>query len=155
MPFRRALGDLSRGGQLLCSFSHFDRTPHPKVAQNTKTPLKIAETAYPTRGGKRWNDASLWSITPDQESAQKAPPTPRTRVQFRQCAILQYSKTPSLRSPGFEDEDEAPHETGEAGIRTLGTLLGYNALAKRRFRPLSHLTKKESAEYSGRCRTSN
>ena len=29
---------------------------------------------------------------------------------------------------------------GEAGIRTLGTLLGYNALAKRRFRPLSHLT---------------
>jgi hypothetical protein len=31
--------------------------------------------------------------------------------------------------------------TGEAGIRTLGTLLGYNALAKRRFRPLSHLTK--------------
>jgi hypothetical protein len=30
---------------------------------------------------------------------------------------------------------------GEAGIRTLGTLLGYNALAKRRFRPLSHLTK--------------
>jgi hypothetical protein len=49
-------------------------------------------------------------------------------VQFRQCAILQYSKTParnasrsdaggpSLRSPGFEDEDddedenEAPHE---------------------------------------------
>ena len=31
--------------------------------------------------------------------------------------------------------------SGEAGIRTLGTLLGYNALAKRRFRPLSHLTK--------------
>ena len=32
-------------------------------------------------------------------------------------------------------------QTGEAGIRTLGTLLRYNALAKRRFRPLSHLTK--------------
>jgi len=33
-------------------------------------------------------------------------------VQFRQCATLQYSKTPSPRSPGFEDEDEneAPHE---------------------------------------------
>jgi hypothetical protein len=44
---------------------------------------------------------------------------------------------------------------GEAGIRTLGTLLGYNALAKRRFRPLSHLTKHESPEYSGRGRTSN
>jgi hypothetical protein len=29
---------------------------------------------------------------------------PRARgVRFRQCAILQYSKTPSLRSPGFED----------------------------------------------------
>jgi hypothetical protein len=25
---------------------------------------------------------------------------------FNQCAILQYSKTPSLRSPEFEDEDE-------------------------------------------------
>ena len=32
-------------------------------------------------------------------------------------------------------------DNGEAGIRTLGTLLRYNALAKRRFRPLSHLTK--------------
>jgi hypothetical protein len=31
-------------------------------------------------------------------------------------------------------------DTGEGGIRTLGTLLRYSALAKRRFRPLSHLT---------------
>ena len=31
--------------------------------------------------------------------------------------------------------------TGEGGIRTLDTLLGYDALAKRCFRPLSHLTK--------------
>jgi hypothetical protein len=46
-------------------------------------------------------------------------------------------------------------KTGEAGIRTLGTLLGYNALAKRRFRPLSHLTKDESGEYADRVRTSN
>ena len=30
--------------------------------------------------------------------------------------------------------------SGEGGIRTLGTLLGYGALAKRCFRPLSHLT---------------
>src|SRR5205823_9448015 len=30
---------------------------------------------------------------------------------------------------------------GEGGIRTLGTLLRYGALAKRCFRPLSHLTK--------------
>ena len=44
---------------------------------------------------------------------------------------------------------------GEAGIRTLGTLLGYNALAKRRFRPLSHLTKHELPEYVDRVRTSN
>src|SRR5438046_2464702 len=29
---------------------------------------------------------------------------------------------------------------GEGGIRTLDTLLGYGALAKRCFRPLSHLT---------------
>jgi hypothetical protein len=35
-----------------------------------------------------------------------------------------------------------PHlvSLGEGGIRTLGTLLGYGALAKRCFRPLSHLT---------------
>ena len=39
------------------------------------------------------------------------------------------------------------HEgNGEGGIRTLGTLLGYGALAKRCFRPLSHLTNK-LAEY--------
>jgi hypothetical protein len=30
---------------------------------------------------------------------------------------------------------------GEGGIRTLDTLLGYGALAKRCFQPLSHLTK--------------
>ncbi len=34
-----------------------------------------------------------------------------------------------------------PIGNGEGGIRTLGTLLGYGALAKRCFRPLSHLTK--------------
>lgn len=33
--------------------------------------------------------------------------------------------------------------TGEGGIRTLGSLLGYGALAKRCFRPLSHLTNAE------------
>jgi hypothetical protein len=36
---------------------------------------------------------------------------------------------------------------GEGGIRTLGTLLGYGALAKRCFRPLSHLTKNRLREY--------
>ena len=30
---------------------------------------------------------------------------------------------------------------GEGGIRTLGSLLSYGALAKRCFQPLSHLTK--------------
>ena len=39
----------------------------------------------------------------------------------------------------------AAHEgTGEGGIRTLGSLLGYGALAKRCFRPLSHLTKRRA-----------
>jgi hypothetical protein len=36
---------------------------------------------------------------------------------------------------------------GEGGIRTLGSLLGYGALAKRCFRPLSHLTKNRLQEY--------
>jgi hypothetical protein len=40
------------------------------------------------------------------------------------------------------------HEgTGEGGIRTLGSLLGYGALAKRCFQPLSHLTKSSGREY--------
>ena len=44
-------------------------------------------------------------------------------------------------------------ENGEGGIRTLGTLLRYGALAKRCFRPLSHLTSfadREVAEYRER-----
>gem|GEM_PF-4577631 len=41
------------------------------------------------------------------------------------------------------------NRNGETGIRTLGTLLGYNALAKRRFRPLSHLTKCGGRLYLG------
>lgn len=36
---------------------------------------------------------------------------------------------------------------GEGGIRTLGSLLGYGALAKRCFQPLSHLTKNRLREY--------
>ena len=32
---------------------------------------------------------------------------------------------------------------GEGGIRTLGSLLSYGALAKRCFQPLSHLTNAE------------
>jgi hypothetical protein len=35
-------------------------------------------------------------------------------------------------------------DTGEGGIRTLGSLLGYGALAKRCFQPLSHLTKSKA-----------
>ena len=36
------------------------------------------------------------------------------------------------------------YETGEGGIRTLGSLLSYGALAKRCFQPLSHLTKSKA-----------
>jgi len=43
-------------------------------------------------------------------------------------------------------------ETGEGGIRTLGSLLGYGALAKRCFRPLSHLTKCKSENIAKNCR---
>src|SRR5258708_20120323 len=40
---------------------------------------------------------------------------PRGRgVQFRQGAMLQYSKTPSLRSPEFEDDDEDEDEKRSA-----------------------------------------
>ena len=36
---------------------------------------------------------------------------------------------------------------GEGGIRTLGSLLDYGALAKRCFRPLSHLTNVGGRDY--------
>ena len=59
-------------------------------------------------------------------------------------------RNPEYDSLGCELEPEADGSTsgpeallekrGEAGIRTLGTLLEYGALAKRCFRPLSHLT---------------
>ena len=41
----------------------------------------------------------------------------------------------------------SPRPGGEGGIRTLDTLLGYGALAKRCFQPLSHLTKNRLREY--------
>ena len=45
--------------------------------------------------------------------ALKALPTPRTRgaiPKIRNTPILRYSKTPLLRSPGFEDEDDDEDE---------------------------------------------
>jgi hypothetical protein len=59
----------------------------------------------------------------------------------------------------YEHEDEHEHSrkkrNGEGGIRTLGTLLGYGALAKRCFRPLSHLTKFVDGEYDAGWRIAN
>jgi hypothetical protein len=43
---------------------------------------------------------------------------------------------------------------GEGGIRTLGSLLSYGALAKRCFQPLSHLTNAER-EYRGELPIAN
>src|ERR1700675_1320230 len=50
-----------------------------------------------------------------------------------------------------------PLGIGEGGIRTLVTLLGYGALAKRCFRPLSHLTKMAARIWRtiGRCELVN
>ena len=44
---------------------------------------------------------------------------------------------------------------GEGGIRTLGTLLRYGALAKRCFRPLSHLTKISGGQYAAELAIAN
>ena len=41
----------------------------------------------------------------------------------------------------FTGEKALQEKNGEGGIRTPGSLLDYGALAKRCFRPLSHLTK--------------
>src|SRR4029450_6360458 len=49
----------------------------------------------------------------------------------------------------------SPYEAnGEGGIRTLGSLLSYGALAKRCFQPLSHLTNAER-EYRGELLIAN
>ena len=56
----------------------------------------------------------------DDEDEYEAPgealPTPLRGVQFGPSALLQYSDTPLLRSPGFEHEDEheAPGEARQA-----------------------------------------
>jgi len=61
-------------------------------------------------------------------------PKPATRVQFQLGAVLQHSRTPSLRVAGFEDEDddedenEAPCEGGALlskcpGVETPGSVL--------------------------------
>jgi len=53
-------------------------------------------------------------------------PQPATRVQFGLGAVLQHSRTPSLRAARFEDEDEdedeneAPCEGGSSFGRVLG-----------------------------------
>jgi hypothetical protein len=50
--------------------------------------------------------------------------------------------TPRIPGNGSRS-GKALKKSGEGGIRTHGTLLRYNALAKRRFRPLSHLTRRK------------
>ena len=45
-----------------------------------------------------------------------------------------------VRSGLFEANFPVENTGGEGGIRTLGNLLSYDALAKRCFRPLSHLS---------------
>jgi hypothetical protein len=56
-------------------------------------------------------------------------------VQFRPGAILQYSKTPSLRSPEIEDEgddedeNEAPHEWRPRIVQGDGALIRPAALS--------------------------
>jgi molybdopterin molybdotransferase len=50
------------------------------------------------------------------------------------------------------DVEHRIRETGEGGIRTLGSLLGYGALAKRCFQPLSHLTKCSAQNIAINCR---
>src|SRR5882724_12415860 len=52
-----------------------------------------------------------------------------------------YSASDSVPACGFPSRVLPGAKRGEGGIRTLGSLLGYGALAKRCFQPLSHLTK--------------
>src|SRR5882724_10367580 len=60
------------------------------------------------------------------------------------------SASDSVPACGFPSRVLPGAKRGEGGIRTLGSLLGYGALAKRCFRPLSHLTKKPGVRISRR-----
>src|SRR5215469_13967525 len=53
--------------------------------------------------------------------------------------VGELSQSVTLRAVSAQGDQK--QDTGEGGIRTLGSLLGYGALAKRCFQPLSHLTK--------------
>ena len=55
-----------------------------------------------------------------------------------------------VRIPVTDDrEGNVVLRNGEGGIRTLGSLLDYDALAKRCFRPLSHLTNEVARIWGG------
>jgi hypothetical protein len=76
---------------------------------------------------------SKWSVESGQLSLEAVPTTRPLHQRYLDHVLA------------FDIEPGFAHGNGEGGIRTLGTLLGYGALAKRCFRPLSHLTKIDRA----------
>ena len=67
---------------------------------------------------------------------------------LRAPPVEQVPNLRSMKTQGAAKACSLPNleHGGEGGIRTLDTLLGYGALAKRCFQPLSHLTKKFSRD---------
>jgi hypothetical protein len=59
-------------------------------------------------------------------------------VQFGECAILQHSSTPSLRSPGFEDDDETENEARILRAKALGYSV-YALRARPNYLPMMYL----------------
>lgn len=99
--------------------------PNLNAEFDTKNPRKSANR--PARSPRL---AILIRTPPETSSANL---TASTTVHEHVDAIVTLIVT---YGPSLDGVDSG----GEGGIRTLGTLLGYGALAKRCFRPLSHLT---------------
>lgn len=95
--------------------------------------LKLAFRTFDFYAFRRGRSKSL---SPDSRHLE------RHFVRIRAFVCASEGKGPcNLELPANPLQHLFPTEnTGEGGIRTLGTLLRYSALAKRRFRPLSHLT---------------
>jgi hypothetical protein len=85
----------------------------PVNAERLGKPLELA-TYRSEASSDRTAASSVESLSSNSDArSNEGQPAPRKQhqprgsgVQFRECAILQYSKTPSLRSPGFEDDEE-------------------------------------------------
>src|SRR5438034_2680117 len=121
-----------------------------KLATTTEMSVPIARAVFRLYRRPRKRTARVESISPSTGPLIRQKESPLVAVWPIMCSITPSrrftrgrSRTRNLKSKIANRQCNG----GEGGIRTLGSLLGYGALAKRCFQPLSHLTKNRLREY--------